>query len=147
MMFYKGVDKNGKMFGFIDELSEYSDIELLDNSCVAIYEKNTAKIGTIEIEKQNSKGFISVRHIKDTVKKAELEIEILVSDIEERGYVRNLIEKYQTSIFQLRRAISAISAGRRIADEFDKELQLISYNQKSGTGSWFIFLDVDANKL
>ncbi len=148
MIFYKSINKKQEFVDFIGEYTEWSDIQMLDNSCVAIYNKDTMRIGmNITIEQQNEKGFVSVKHIKDTMERMEKDVNKIIDDIEERGFVRDLLEKHGATISEVRELIYCLSTGKRFGRKLSNAANLVNENQEKYTGNWFIFLNIDASLL
>ncbi len=147
MQFYKENDRNNKFIGFIGDLIDFSDIEKLDNSCVAIYDSEQMRVGNITITKQNNTGFVSVKHIKECVAKEKRKINQLVQDIENRGIVRDLLEKHNTTIREVKAVISNLISGQRMDESLNSALDAVEENQKTGIGNWFIFLNVNENLI
>lgn len=141
MQFYKSVNSNNELCDYIDDLIDLSDIILLDNSCVARYENDQMKIGNIVIEQQNDRGFVSVKHIKETVEACKAEINTYVQEVEDRAHIAELLSKHNTTLTQVLRCINRLISGRSMSNKFDNARALVADNQENGTGNWFIFLN------
>lgn len=66
MKIYKGTNRDGSFGDLVCEIKTVAELNKVENSCIASYEDGLVFAGHL-IDKQNNKGFVSVRHIKNIV--------------------------------------------------------------------------------
>lgn len=139
MKFYTSFKDNTFIEPFITALTR-QELSKIPNSYVAQY-KDDLIFDNVSIQQQNNRGFVSARHIKDSIKEHENELQEQQEQQQINETVLNLIEKHKTTLHAIKIVIHLLSTGRHINPRWNKALSAVLENQKSGTGSWHVFLN------
>ena len=139
MIFYEQFKEND-FVNLTRTVSNQKDLEHCLNSEVTEY-YDGLQLESIIIPKQNLRGFVSVAHIKNAMMQAESDKLASEREIKRFESVEALLIVHNTTISSVIRAIELMCAGRRLEPTLFGACEVISENQKKGTGSWSVFYE------
>ena len=145
MKFYTNFNASGAMENYVGDYSELTDIEALPNHCVTAIDESIV-VGGYTIEEMNGKGFVSVKHIVETIKDEVREAEKWREHARANDYVKALLKRHKTTIHRVLQAIQILISGGRMYPQHHNAVAAIEENRDTGLKDWCCFLDYDATQ-